>query len=195
LRKSRLFIAFSLPYFHSLISIPSAFYILSTYAHDQPLLAALSVASINFIARSIMFVVLYALTRKMVRLQIPWKNVVKYGFAGAVMGLTLYLIPHPTRASITLVETLFGGGLYLAVLFAIDKEARKLARGILREIINSLKRIISILKSARARSRLPCVRPSSPSEDILLFHSLTIRACAVFFQLLREIWKGLYLFE
>ena len=134
LTKSRLFIAFSLPYFHSLISIPSAFYILSTYAHDQPLLAALSVASINFVARSIMFVVLYVVMRKMVKLQIPWKSIGKYSVAGAVMGFTLYLIPHPTRASITLIETLFGGALYLGVLFALDKEARKLPRDIWKEI-------------------------------------------------------------
>ncbi len=141
LTKSRLFMAFSLPYFHSLISIPSAFYILSTYARSQPLLAALSVASINLVARTSMFAVLYVIIRKATKIVIPWKNIGKYAFAAAVMGLTLYLIPHPTRISITLIETLLGGALYLGILFVLDREARRLPGDIIQELRNRRKRV------------------------------------------------------
>jgi DNA-binding transcriptional regulator YdaS (Cro superfamily) len=126
LAKSRLFIAFSLPYIHSAITIPTAYYMLTNYARDQPFEAALYVGIINSIARSAMFLVLFFVVRKMVRIDIPWKSIAKYVLAAAVMGVVLYLIPHPARISLTLVETAAGGVIYLALLMAIDKEARAL---------------------------------------------------------------------
>jgi hypothetical protein len=49
------------------------------------------------------------------------------------MGTVLYLIPHPTRISMTLIETAAGGLIYLGLLMAIDKEARRLPRDIIGE--------------------------------------------------------------
>jgi hypothetical protein len=94
----------------------------------------MSVAIINFVARFIMFLVLYVIVRKMAMVEIPWKNVSRYVLAAAVMGGTLYLIPHPTRASFTLAETVLGAAIYLAVLMSIDKGARRLPREMLKEI-------------------------------------------------------------
>jgi hypothetical protein len=50
------------------------------------------------------------------------------------MGVVLYLLPHSNRISTTLAWTALGGVVYLAVLVAIDKEARALPRHILLEI-------------------------------------------------------------
>ena len=133
LAKSRLFIAFSLPYLHSAITLPTAFYILTNYAQNQPFQAALYVSAINAIARFAMFIILYVVVRGMVKVHIPWRSISKCVVAAAVMGTVLYLIPHPTEISTTLIETAAGGLIYLGLLMAIDKEARKLPRDIIGE--------------------------------------------------------------
>ncbi len=139
LAKSRLLIAFSLPYFHSAITIPATFYVLTTFTTDQPLQAALSVSIINSVARFAMFLVLYAVVRKMIKIGIPWKNMTKYVFASAVMAITLFVMPHPTRISLTLAMTAIGGIIYLALLMSIDRETRILARAIWQEIKRKFK--------------------------------------------------------
>lgn len=145
--KSRLFIGFSLPYMHSAITLPLTYYVLTTYAFNQPLQAALSVSIINAIARFATFIVLYALVRKMIKIDIPWRSIAKYVLASAVTGAVLFLLPHSTGMPLavsttekvisvgqTLVLTAIGGGIYLAILMAIDKEARTLPKAILQEI-------------------------------------------------------------
>jgi O-antigen/teichoic acid export membrane protein len=125
--KSPLFIAFTLPYAQSAITLPTTFYVLTTFAQNPPVTAALYVGIIDTIARSAMFLVLYVIIRKMVKLNIPWKNIAKYVSASVVMASILFLIPHPTRLLFTLGITAAGAILYLTLLIAIDKEARALA--------------------------------------------------------------------
>ena len=134
LAKSRLFLAFSLPYFQSLITIPAAFLFLTKYALNQPLQAALYVAIITSAAHFAMFLVLYVIVRKMIRISIPWKTIARYVFAAAVMGAILYVIPHPTKILPTLAETAIGGIIYLTLIMAIDKEARALPGHIIKEL-------------------------------------------------------------
>jgi O-antigen/teichoic acid export membrane protein len=132
--KSPLFIAFTLPYAQSAITLPTTFYVLTTYAQNPPVTAALYVGIIDTIARSAMFLVLYVIIRKMVKLNIPWKNIAKYVFASVVMASILFLIPHPTRLLFTLGITAAGAILYLTLLIVIDKEARALANYMWQEI-------------------------------------------------------------
>ncbi len=134
LMKSKMFIFFSLPYVHSAVTIPTTYYVLTTYATNQPLQAALSVTIINTTMRFAMFIVLYVLVRKMMRIDIPWKSIAKYLFASAVMGAVLFLLPQSEKVSTTLIYTAVAGVVYLAVLLAIDKEARDLPMSILREV-------------------------------------------------------------
>jgi O-antigen/teichoic acid export membrane protein len=134
LAKSRLFIAFILPYFHAMITIPTTFYVLTTYALNQPLQAALYVSIINFVARFVMFLVLLSIVHKMTKINIPWRSTAKYVLAAGTMSIFLLLVPHTTRLSITLVTTALGGIIYLAILLAIDKEVRALPKTILQEI-------------------------------------------------------------
>jgi hypothetical protein len=134
LTKSRLFMAFSLPYIHFAITVPTTFYVLTNYALDQPYQAALYVSIINSSTRFLMFLILYAIVRKMIKIDIPWRSIAKYLFAAAVMGTVLYVIPHPTRILTTLVETAAGGAIYIALLMGIDKEARALPKQILQEV-------------------------------------------------------------
>jgi hypothetical protein len=134
LAKSRMLMAFSLPYVYSAIALPTTYYVLTDYAFDQPFYAALYVSIISFSAHFAMLLMQYLIVRKMARIDMPWSHLAKYTLAAAVMGSTLYLIPHTTRLPMTLVETALGTIIYLALLMAIDKEARSLPSGIMREI-------------------------------------------------------------
>ena len=146
--KSRLFIVFSMPYIRSAIVLPVTYYMLITYAFNQPLLAALSISVINMVGHIVAFSVLFVLARKTIRFDVPWKSISKYVLASAVTGALLFLLPHPavvpataTTMEIifyiaqTLVLTAIGAVVYLGMVMAIDKEARKLPKSILQEII------------------------------------------------------------
>lgn len=132
--RSKLFRFYSLSYVHFAITIPITYYVLTTYALQQPLVAAFSVCLINSIVRFAMFLILVIMVRGMFKIAIPWRSVLKYMFASAVMGVVLFLLPYTNRISMTLAWTGVGGIVYLAVLMAIDKEARRLPKTILQEI-------------------------------------------------------------
>jgi hypothetical protein len=132
--RSRLFLAFSLPYIQSMFTLPATFYLLSNYARNQAFQAALYVCVLNAVARFAMFLILYAVVRKMIKIQIPWRTTAKYVLAAAAMGAILYIIPHPTRTLTILAETAVGGLIYILIIMAIDKETRTLPKFILKEL-------------------------------------------------------------
>jgi hypothetical protein len=100
----------------------------------KPLEAAFSVCVINSVVHFAVFVVLIAMVRGMIKIPIPWKNILKYVFAAAVMGAVLFLLPYSREIMTILVWTAAGGIVYLAILLAIDKEARSLPKSMLQEI-------------------------------------------------------------
>jgi O-antigen/teichoic acid export membrane protein len=145
--KSRLFVAFSLPYITSAITLPLTYFVLMSYAFNQPLEAAFYVSIIIAVARFASFIVLYGLVRKTVKLDIPWKSISKYVIASAVMGVVLFVLPHPVGVAETadtmdlifnigqiLVLTGIGAAVYLVVIMAIDREARMLPKAMLQEV-------------------------------------------------------------
>jgi hypothetical protein len=132
--RSKLFKFYSLSYVHFAITIPITYYILTTYALHQPLLAAFSVCVINSVMRFATFLILVVMVRGMFKIAIPWRSIAKYGLASAVMGAVLFLLPYTNRISTTLAWTALGGIVYLAVLMAIDKESRGLPKVIMQEI-------------------------------------------------------------
>lgn len=133
--KSKLFLAFSLPYVQAAIALPTIYYVLTTFAFHKSLEAALYVAGINAVAHFIAFILLYVIARKMMKISLPWRSISKYMFASAVMGITLFLLPHPSTKLMTLALTAVGGVIYLALLATVDKEVRALPKTILREIL------------------------------------------------------------
>jgi hypothetical protein len=132
--KSKLFLYFTLFYIHSIITLPAAFVILTTFAYQQPVLAAVSVVSLNAIARFAMFIILIFIVRRMIKITVPWKSIAKYTFASAIMATVLFLLPYSERLSTTLLWTAIGGGVYLGVLLLIDKESRLLPKQVFGEI-------------------------------------------------------------
>lgn len=141
--KSRIFVAFSLPYVHSAVTIPTTLYALTYLANHDPLQVAISVTGINTVMHLAMFVVLYiVLFRGGVIMNVPWRNIGKYVAAAVPMGLLLFFV-HPggtmTRLP-TLIFTAIGGLVYIAILLTIDRETRKLAQSILGSLRNRLQR-------------------------------------------------------
>jgi O-antigen/teichoic acid export membrane protein len=132
--KSAIFKVFTLPYIQSAIMLPLAYFVLTNFASGQPVQAGVLVAVITMTTRLAMLIVLLILVRKAIKVIVPWKSIGKYVFAGAIMGFVLYAIPHPTRIALILVTAIAGGILYLTLLLAIDKDARKLIKSIVQEI-------------------------------------------------------------
>jgi len=145
--KSRLFVAFSLPYINSAIMLPLTYFVLTNYAFNQPLQAAFYLSIILAITHCVSLAVLYTLARKSTKIDIPWKSISKYVLASTVMGVVLFLLPHPAGVAETattmeilfnigqvLVLTGIGAMVYLAIVMAIDKEARKLPGAMLQEV-------------------------------------------------------------
>jgi len=146
--KSRLFVVFTLPYIQSAIVLPTAYYILTTYTCGQPIPSALYIAVVNSITRFIIFLILYKVAREMTEICIPWRNIVKYVFASTVMASILYMIPHPTRLSLTLGVTALGATIYFTILMAIDREAKSLLWSGINEIKRNLHISCSPMKAS-----------------------------------------------
>jgi hypothetical protein len=132
--RSKLFRYFSLSYLHFSITIPITYYILTTYALHQPLMAAFSVCLVNSIVRFATFLLLVILVKGLYKVVIPVRSIAKYSLASAVMGTVLFLLPYTNKISTTLVWTALGGLIYLALLMALDKEARSLPKAMIKEI-------------------------------------------------------------
>jgi O-antigen/teichoic acid export membrane protein len=128
--KSRLFISFSLTYLHSAITLPIAYFVLTHFAHNNPLLVAIYVTGIFMMGHLICFLVLLGVLHNVVRVNVPWKNIAKYVVASAIMALIL-IAGHPVTRISTLLFTGVGALVYLGLLVAFDKETRNLAKIIL----------------------------------------------------------------
>lgn len=131
--RSRLFIAFSLPYVHSAITLPTAYYILTNFTNNQPLLVAIYATTINTVMHLAMFIVLYVIVRRAVKIRIPWKSISKYIAASFVMGASLFII-HPTEVFFTLGITVICAIIYIVLLLAIDEDSRTLANLVVQEL-------------------------------------------------------------
>jgi hypothetical protein len=134
LARSKLFAFYTLSYVHSAITIPTTYFVLTTYAYQSPLVAAFSVCLINSIVRFAMFIILVIMVGRVMKINMPWRSIAKYSLASAIMGLVLVLLPYSSRISTTLAWTAVGGTVYLAVLLLIDKETRSLPKSILQEV-------------------------------------------------------------
>lgn len=139
--RSRIFTVFSLPYIHSAIALPVAFYLL-THTQNNPLQSALYISIVNLAARIVTFLILYVLTCKIIRIVTPWKNVVKYVFTSITMAFLLHLIReilNPSRVYAIISISVLGGVFYLIMLAVIDIEVRELAESAWRIIKSNFK--------------------------------------------------------
>lgn len=137
--RSRLFVAFSLPYLQAAIALPATFYALTVFARGDPLQVVIYATGINAIGHVVTFLVMYYVIRRAVKVQIPWRNIGKYIISSAAMAAILYFV-HPSGRLSTLIVTAIGGGVYISVLLAIDTETRTLVKNSLNTLVGLMAR-------------------------------------------------------
>jgi len=135
---SKIFKIFTLPYIKALVVLPTLYIILAFHGSD-PVASALYLAALSVIAEAFLLIIRILLTRNTLNFSFPWRNILNYSFASAIMATFLLSIKHPTRISTTMFYSLCGGIMYFTVLLVIDKEARALIRATLTEIKSILK--------------------------------------------------------
>ena len=140
LAKSKIFKVFTLPYIQAAISVPATLYALTQLAAGRPVRAAVYVTAINLTAHTAILLIQYAMMHTAVPIRVPWKNIGKYILASAVTAAFLYILPDTTTLFLTLAIALAGAAVYLVILLAIDKEARKTITLIWKEIKSIPKR-------------------------------------------------------
>ncbi len=150
--RSRLFIAFSLPYVQAGITLPIAFYALTNLAGGNQVLMVEYITAITAVAHLVTFMILYKVLRKDAKVNIPWKRIGKYVAASLVMAMLLSL-GNPVSRALTLIFTVVGGLVYIVVLMAIDRETRTLTGTVLQTM------------SRRARKRGRTRSKPEDSED------------------------------
>ncbi|MBS7656935.1 hypothetical protein KEJ33_03315 [Candidatus Bathyarchaeota archaeon] len=143
LAKSNLFISLALPYIKALFILPTIYYILNFLVVDA-LDAALYVGLATLIIDFALVSIRYFIANRSLQFKMPIKHIAKYVFASIAMASLLYIIPHPTRLSLTAALTLLGACVYFIILLVVDNESRT----ILKKVTNELQRIFEIQGSA-----------------------------------------------
>jgi hypothetical protein len=141
--KSKLFFFLTLPYFQAAVALPLAYYALN-YVAVTAVDSALFVASIVLTIDLGLVIVRYIIAKKSLRFQMPLIHIMKFMGAAGAMALVLYVLPHPTRLTVTVALTLIGGCIYFVVLAIIDSESR----AVIKDAIKELPKIIKPHESA-----------------------------------------------
>ena len=132
--RSKIFVVFTLPYLKAIIVLPALYFVLSLFGADQAVTSALYAAQLMLVANVVLLIIRAILARKMLIFFFPWKNLLKYSFASAIMAGFLLSTEHPTRISSVLLHTLVAGAIYFVVLLVIDKDTRGLVKAVIGEI-------------------------------------------------------------
>ena len=125
--KSKLFLLLTLPYFQAAVSLPLTYYALN-YIAATAVDSAFFVASIILTIDLGLVTIRYIIAQKSLRFQMPLKQITKFTGAAAVMALLLYVLPHPTRLTVTVAMTLLGGCVYFIILAIVDSESRNIIK-------------------------------------------------------------------
>jgi hypothetical protein len=141
--KSKIFKIFSIPYIQAAIALPATYLVLTQLPINDPVQAAMAVVGILIGVHLISFLGLYLFMRRTIRIPVAWKSMGKYVLVALVMGIVLFLLPTTTTLLATIGKAVVGFGLYIALLLAIDQQARELIRLVWREIQGTFKALTS----------------------------------------------------
>ncbi|NLF87845.1 hypothetical protein GX563_03370 [Candidatus Bathyarchaeota archaeon] len=136
--KSRIFKLFSIPYVQSAVALPAVYLVLTQLSVGSPVTTSVAVVAVLILVHLGTFIALAAKSRRSIHVPIAWRSIAKYISAAFIMGAALVLAPTTTTLMATITKTLAGFGLYIAILLAIDTQARELLRLIWREIETNL---------------------------------------------------------
>lgn len=143
--KSKMFLVFIQPYIYSAFTLPMAFYFLSSVVREKPLEASIYIAAIATLSNLATLIVILAFTYRIVIRRIPWRSIGKYLLSSILMGVFLFLVPHPKRITLTVAVTVLGGLIYLTVTYFADNYVRDL----LSDVLNEVKWTLGIDKARR----------------------------------------------
>jgi hypothetical protein len=139
LAKSKIFKVFTLPYIQAAIALPSAYIVLTRIIPADPVQAALAIVAINIAVNVITFAGIYIFMHKSVSLPVAWKSIGKYVFGAVINGAVLLVLPQTSTLTLTFGKLLIGLAAYIAVLYAIDADARSLFADIWDEVKDTIK--------------------------------------------------------
>jgi hypothetical protein len=140
--KSKIFKVFTLTYIQAAIALPLTYFVLTALPVAGSVQAAVDVIAISFGVHISTFMGLYLFMRKSVRLPVAWKSIAKYVFVSVLMGIVLFVAPTTSTLLFTVAKAVAGLAIYLALLLAIDKQAREMLNLIVEEIKGTLKQIM-----------------------------------------------------
>ena len=132
--RSRMFRLLSLPYLQTTLTLPAAFIVLTRFAGETPVQAATYVALIVLAGHLVVLSLTCFIVGRSIQIDVPWQSTGKYALTSTVMGIVLYLVPHPKTLTLTFATVVAGAILYAAMTLAIDSHARNLVRQTLREL-------------------------------------------------------------
>ncbi len=139
--RSKLFLIMSLPYARALVTIP-ALYLILRYTFLGPLEIAVLTALIFLFAEFALASARFEIARRSLRFALPWKPLIKYLLACAVMAVILIisrnLIANPFRLSAVIAMTILGGISYLITISLIDAESRTIGKYVLNKILRTM---------------------------------------------------------
>ncbi len=138
LLRSKIFRVNSLAYLQAGISIPLAYYVLTAFAAPASQLAFYFAIVILLTHISVLAIV-YFWTIRSCRITIPWISVAKYLLASTIAGITVFLLPHPTKLTATFATLLVGVGIYAAILLLTDSYTRHLVKEVFKQLPKALK--------------------------------------------------------
>jgi hypothetical protein len=132
--RSKIFKVFTLPYIQAAFALPSIYLVLTRVVFADPVQAAMYVVAINIVVHSATFAGMYVLMRKSMKLSVAWLSVGKYVLGALASGAVLFVLPQTTTLTATLGKAIVGVGAYIALLYVIDGDARKLVTQVLAEV-------------------------------------------------------------
>ncbi|MCL5949244.1 MAG: hypothetical protein M1490_02055, partial [Candidatus Bathyarchaeota archaeon] len=138
-----IFKVFTLTYIQAAIALPMTYFVLTALPVAGSVQAAVYVIAISLGVHLSTFIGLYLFMRKSTPLPVAWKSITKYVLASILMGLVLFVAPTTSTLLFTVAKAVAGLAIYIALLLAIDKQARELLKLIIEEIKGSLKLLTS----------------------------------------------------
>jgi len=137
--RSKIFKVFTLPYLQAAITLPALYIVLTSPGFSDPVQAAMYMVAISIASHVISFSALYGFMRNSLSIKVAWKSLTKYVFGALVAALVLLVLPQTTTLTATFGKMLVGVAIYAGLLYAIDADARKLARQIWAELRGTVK--------------------------------------------------------
>jgi hypothetical protein len=141
--KSKIFKVSTLPYIQAAIALPATYFLLTRLPIAGSVQATVYVVLVLIGVQISTFIGLYLLMHRTISIAVSWLSIAKYVLASLLTVGVLLLSPTTTTLLPTMAKAIAGFGIYLALLLAIDKEARALARLIWKEITGSIRQLKS----------------------------------------------------